>query len=586
MIELIRGTGEGLVSGLSEPQTYRFGRASGRPFAEQAPPIDLSSLLAFGRQAEALFGAPQDIEWTWKNGSFYLVQSRHITTALAPVQRSLACALDLVKANAPDEAVFVKNELSEMLPRPTPLSLSLMESLWASGGSVDLACRSLGLSYKVEDDSASYVTSILGRLYLNQTEERRRALKIGPMTARKLARGAEEIEYHFRNVFLPKFLAETRITEATDFASLSTADQFRALEQLRDRFVHQTHVEVDTINVAASFYLTQARNLLADRGLDSSEYMGHIPQTDEERAIAEAAHAPPSERRTLLTASMGHRATLDYELSAPRYCETPHALDALSVRRVPATPASGVDAAEETLLAGLDKRVITAIATARRFQTLKQDARHHSLRELALLRRIILVLDERLELDGMSFFLSFDELLGLHSQSTHVVWEVAHKRWKERDQLLVHESPPTTLTVHDIELMSIGAHAVRSGHGDAIRGTYVSGSGMVTGRARVVTEADAEAGAPIPELENGDIIVAPMIHPAWLPYFERAGGLVCEIGGWLSHTAIVAREYNVAMIVGTHGLGDIADSSLIRLYPDGTVEVLPEAELVGAVAAE
>jgi phosphoenolpyruvate synthase/pyruvate phosphate dikinase len=101
-----------------------------------------------------------------------------------------------------------------------------------------------------------------------------------------------------------------------------------------------------------------------------------------------------------------------------------------------------------------------------------------------------------------------------------------------------------------------------------------------------VTEAEAEAGAPISGLENGDIIVAPMIHPAWLPYFDRAAGLVCEIGGWLSHTAIVAREYNMTMIAGTRGLNDIADGSLLRLYPDGTVEVLPEAKLMGAVAAE
>jgi hypothetical protein len=40
------------------------------------------------------------------------------------------------------------------------------------------------------------------------------------------------------------------------------------------------------------------------------------------------------------------------------------------------------------------------------------------------------------------------------------------------------------------------------------------------------------------------------------------------------------------MIVGTRGLNDIADGSVLRLYPDGTVEVLPEAKLVGAVAAE
>jgi phosphohistidine swiveling domain-containing protein len=438
----------------------------------------------------------------------------------------------------------------------------------------------------VDDDSPSYVTSILGRLYLNKTEERGRALKIGPMAARRLARGAEGIEYHFRNVFLPKFLAETRIMEATDFVSLSTADLFRALEQLRDRFVHETHVEVDVINIAASFYLTQATNLLAEHGLNPSEYMGHIPETEEERAIAEAAHAPPSERRALLAASMGHRATLDYELSAPRYCETPPALDELAVRRVLAAPGSSAEAVGKTVLAGLGRRVITAIATACRFQALKQDARHHSLWELTLLRRIILVLDARLELHGLSFFLSWDELLGLRSQSADVVLEVAHQRQKERDQLLSHVPHPTTLTIHDIELLSIGTHAVRKKRGDGIRGTHVSGSGIVTGRARAMTQADAEAGVPISRLENGDIIVAPMIHPAWLPYFDRAAGLVCEVGGWLSHTAIIAREYNTTMIVATRGLTEIADGSLLRLYPDGTVEVLPDAKPVGAVAAE
>ena len=52
---------------------------------------------------------------------------------------------------------------------------------------------------------------------------------------------------------------------------------------------------------------------------------------------------------------------------------------------------------------------------------------------------------------------------------------------------------------------------------------------------------------------DGDIIVASMINPAWLPYFSRAGGFVSEVGGWLSHPAILAREYDVTMIVGTAG---------------------------------
>jgi phosphohistidine swiveling domain-containing protein len=79
---------------------------------------------------------------------------------------------------------------------------------------------------------------------------------------------------------------------------------------------------------------------------------------------------------------------------------------------------------------------------------------------------------------------------------------------------------------------------------------------------------------PIDDFRDGDIIVSPMVHPAWLPYFRRAGGLVCEIGGWLSHSAILARECDVPMIVGTQGLNAIMDGSRLRLHPDGTVEIL------------
>jgi phosphoenolpyruvate synthase/pyruvate phosphate dikinase len=100
----------------------------------------------------------------------------------------------------------------------------------------------------------------------------------------------------------------------------------------------------------------------------------------------------------------------------------------------------------------------------------------------------------------------------------------------------------------------------------------------------VVAEADAERGRPIDNFEDGDIIVASMIHPAWLPYFKRAGGFVCEVGGWLSHTAILAREYNATMIVGTSGLSAIADRDLLRLHPDGMVETVGDDEPLRAIA--
>ncbi len=120
---------------------------------------------------------------------------------------------------------------------------------------------------------------------------------------------------------------------------------------------------------------------------------------------------------------------------------------------------------------------------------------------------------------------------------------------------------------------------------NAIRGTRVSGSKVVEGRAHVISEEDAELGNPMEGFRDGDIIVAAMINPAWLPYFSRAGGFVSEVGGWLSHPAILAREYDVAMIVGTEGIGRIADGDRVRLNLDGRIEIVTEEMAPSHVAA-
>jgi phosphoenolpyruvate synthase/pyruvate phosphate dikinase len=110
----------------------------------------------------------------------------------------------------------------------------------------------------------------------------------------------------------------------------------------------------------------------------------------------------------------------------------------------------------------------------------------------------------------------------------------------------------------------------------------VSGSKVVEGRARVISENDAELGNPIEGFRDGDIIVAAMVNPAWLPYFGRAGGFVSEVGGWLSHPAILAREYDVAMIVGAEGVGRIAEGDRLRLSSDGRIEVVAPVRHVAA----
>jgi YidC/Oxa1 family membrane protein insertase len=78
-VELVAGLGDELVSGRVDPMSFRFGRATGKRIGDRTPPIDLAPLLELGREVEALFGRPQDIEWAYARGRFHLLQARDIT---------------------------------------------------------------------------------------------------------------------------------------------------------------------------------------------------------------------------------------------------------------------------------------------------------------------------------------------------------------------------------------------------------------------------------------------------------------------------------------------------------------------------
>ncbi len=82
-------------------------------------------------------------------------------------------------------------------------------------------------------------------------------------------------------------------------------------------------------------------------------------------------------------------------------------------------------------------------------------------------------------------------------------------------------------------------------------------------------------------LEPGDILVAPSTDPGWTPLFLTAGGLVMEMGGAMSHGAVVAREYGIPAVVGLAGATErIPDGATILV--DGTAGTVVEIEPRGA----
>jgi pyruvate,water dikinase len=79
------------------------------------------------------------------------------------------------------------------------------------------------------------------------------------------------------------------------------------------------------------------------------------------------------------------------------------------------------------------------------------------------------------------------------------------------------------------------------------------------------------------DLEPGDILVTAHTDPSWSPLFVAIAGLVTEVGGLMTHGAVIAREYGLPAVVGVeHATHLIQDGQRIRVHgTDGYVEILP-----------
>jgi len=129
-------------------------------------------------------------------------------------------------------------------------------------------------------------------------------------------------------------------------------------------------------------------------------------------------------------------------------------------------------------------------------------------------------------------------------------------------------TPPRVLT-SDGEVVA-GAYRRDDVPSGALAGLPVS-AGVVEGRARVIHDVE-EA-----DLETGDILVTAYTDPSWSPLFVVIAGLVTEVGGLMTHGAVIAREYGLPAVVGVeHATELIRDGQRIRVHgTDGYVEILP-----------
>lgn len=163
------------------------------------------------------------------------------------------------------------------------------------------------------------------------------------------------------------------------------------------------------------------------------------------------------------------------------------------------------------------------------------------------------------------YYLRFEELRDV-VRTHHLDYNIIRER-KDEYKRFEKLRPPLIMT-SDGEIIT-GQHKRENMPADAIVGLAVS-SGTVEGRARVILNLESA------DLEPGDILITSFTDPSWTPLFVAIKGLVTEVGGLMTHGAVIAREYGLPAVVGVENATKlIKDGQRIRLNgTEGYVEIL------------
>jgi pyruvate,water dikinase len=211
--------------------------------------------------------------------------------------------------------------------------------------------------------------------------------------------------------------------------------------------------------------------------------------------------------------------------------------------------------------AGEAKRMIDRVRT---FSGYREYPKYHIISRYFLYKRALLAEAERLVAAGVlmetedAFHLTFQELH--EAVRTRAADHELIARRRAAFAANAALTPPRVL-ISDGDAIA-GSHRRDGLPEGALVGLPVS-TGTVEGRARVILDmADAE-------VEPGDILVTAHTDPSWSPLFVAVAGLVTEVGGRMTHGAVIAREYGLPAVVGVErATTKIRDGQRIRV--DGT----------------
>ncbi|WP_025719302.1 phosphoenolpyruvate synthase [Paenibacillus sp. 1-18] len=652
------GLGEALVSGLVSADSYKvqegeivdkriatkklaiYGLKEGGTETRQIDPDQqktqtltdqqILQLARIGRQIEAYFGCPQDIEWCLAHDKFYIVQSRPITT-LYPIP----------EANDQENHVYLSVGHQQMMTDPIkPLGLSFYllitpAPMRKAGGRLFVDVAPI-LASPVRRET---FLSTLGSDPLTQgalmTITERDFIKLLPndQTAPIPSRSNTDTPAQFEND--PTIVSDLIKRSQTSIEELKQNIQTKSGSDLFD-FILEDIQELKKIlfdpqstavfmaamnasswinekmnewlgekNAADTLSQSVPHNITSEMGLgllDVADVIRPYPEVidclqhaKEDNFLDELLKFDGGqETRDAINVYLnkyGMRCAGEIDITRTRWSEKPITLVPLILGNVKNLEPNASNrkfeqgrqealAKEQELLDRLKqlpdgeqkakeaKRMIDLI---RNFIGYREYPKYGYINRYFVYRQALLKEAEQLAQAGVIhdkedvYYLTFEEFHEV-VRTNKLDYQIISKR-KDDYNFFEKLTLPRVIT-SDGEIIT-GEYKRENLPAEAIVGLPVS-SGVIEGRARVILNMENA------DLEDGDILVTSFTDPGWTPLFVSIKGLVTEVGGLMTHGAVIAREYGLPAVVGVENATRlIKDGQRIRVNgTEGYIEIL------------
>ncbi|PRZ15367.1 pyruvate,water dikinase [Laceyella sediminis] len=659
------GLGEAIVSGLVTADCYKvqednivdkmiatkkwaiYGRKEG---GTETKPIDpdqqksqtltdqqILQLARIGKQIETYFGCPQDIEWCLVDDTFYIVQSRPITT-LYPIP----------EADDQENRVYVSVGHQQMMTDPMkPLGLSLFQltsfqpmkkaggrlfvdvtHLLASPDSREMLLNAIEQSDPLIKDA---LITIVEREGFIKSRPNGEGVEHISKINEGMSWGFLEKNLHKDPTIVRDLIKQSEVSLAElkqNIQTKSGLDLFDFIledcERLKKMLSDSQSLDVIMVAMNASFWINKKmqewlgeknaadtltlsvpNNITSEMGLalldvadvirPYPEVIHYLQHTKDENFLDELTKFDGGqEAKEAILAYLdkyGMRCTGEIDITKPRWSEKPTALIPMILSNIknfaPNASARKFEQGrqealnkERELLERLKqlpdgehkaKQTKQVIRLIRDFIGYREYPKYSMINRFFVYKQALMKEAEQLVQANVIrekediFYLTFEELREVVA-TNKLDDQIINKR-KEEHKRFEKLTPPRVIT-SDGEIVA-GKYKRENLPARAIVGLPVS-SGVIEGRARVILKME-EA-----DLEDGDILITAYTDPSWTPLFVNIKGLVTEVGGLMTHGAVIAREYGLPAVVGVENATKrIKDGQRIRVHgTEGYIEIL------------